>query len=60
MTTYMFPLVGVLLGAIILHEKVDWQVIVGGMMILLAIVIVNSRRKISVNMIPIESDQFEG
>jgi len=60
MTTYMFPLVGVLLGAIILHEKVDWQVIVGGMMILLAIVIVNSRRKISSNMIPIVSDQFEG
>ncbi len=60
MTTYMFPLVGVLLGAIILRETVDWRVVVGGMMILLAIVIVNSRRKTSMNMIPIENDQFEG
>ncbi len=60
MTTYLFPLVGVLLGAIILHENVDWRVIVGGMMILGAIVIVNSVKRTNGNPIPIETDQFEG
>lgn len=60
MTTYMFPLVGVLLGAIILHEAVDWRVVVGGMMILGAIVIVNSGKKIHRGKVPIESDLFEG
>jgi len=47
MTTYMFPLVGVGLGALILHETVDWRVIVGGLMILGAIIIVNQNRKTS-------------
>ena len=47
MTTYMFPLVGVALGALILHESVDWRVIVGGLMILGAIIIVNQNRKTS-------------
>jgi len=47
MTTYMFPLVGVGLGALILHESVDWRVIVGGLMILGAIIIVNQNRKSS-------------
>lgn len=42
MTTYMFPLVGVLLGAVFLSEKMDWHVLVGGALILLAIFIVNS------------------
>ncbi|MEN6571284.1 MAG: DMT family transporter [Anaerolineaceae bacterium] len=44
MTTYMFPLVGVLLGAIFLQEKMDWHVLAGGALILLAIFIVNSRQ----------------
>lgn len=43
MTTYLFPLVGVLLGALLLHEQVDLRIIVGGMMILLGIVIVNKK-----------------
>ncbi len=60
MTTYMFPLVGVLLGAFILREVVDWRVIVGGLMILGAIVIVNSGRKKAGNLPPVETDQFEG
>ena len=45
MTTYMFPLVGVALGALILHESVDWRVIVGGLMILGAIIIVNQNKR---------------
>ena len=45
MTTYMFPLVGVGLGALILHEAVDWRVIVGGLMILSAIIIVNQNKR---------------
>lgn len=43
MTTYLFPLVGVLLGSFLLREAVDWRVIVGGLMILLGIVIVNKK-----------------
>lgn len=44
MTTYMFPLVGVLLGAVFLQENMDWHVLAGGALILLAIFIVNSRQ----------------
>jgi drug/metabolite transporter (DMT)-like permease len=60
MTTYMFPLVGVLLGAFILREVVDWRVVVGGLMILSAILIVNSGKKKAGNTLPAETDQFEG
>jgi len=60
MTTYMFPLVGVLLGTIILREPVDWRVIVGGMMILGAIIIVNSAKRTNGTPILIETDPFEG
>lgn len=60
MTTYMFPLVGVLLGTIILREPVDWRVIVGGMMILGAIIIVNSTKRTTGTPILIETDPFEG
>lgn len=44
MVTYMFPLVGVLLGIIFLGEQLSWQVIVGGLLILAGIYIVNSKR----------------
>jgi drug/metabolite transporter (DMT)-like permease len=45
MTTYMFPLVGVILGATILKEPVDWSILVGGLMILGAIIIVNQKNR---------------
>ena len=45
MTTYVFPLVGVILGATILHEPVDWRILVGGLMILGAIIIVNQKSR---------------
>ncbi|MHC1740361.1 MAG: DMT family transporter [Anaerolineaceae bacterium] len=44
MTTYIFPLVGVLLGMIFLGEHVDWHLIVGGVLIILAVFIVNTQK----------------
>jgi drug/metabolite transporter (DMT)-like permease len=44
MVTYMFPLVGVLLGIIFLDEKLSWQLYVGGALILAGIYIVNSKK----------------
>jgi drug/metabolite transporter (DMT)-like permease len=43
MVTYTMPLVGVLLGALFLHEQLSWQVVVGGLLILSGIAVVNSR-----------------
>ncbi len=44
MVTYMFPLVGVLLGIVFLGEKMSWQLVTGGILILAGIYTVNSRR----------------
>ena len=44
MVTYMFPLVGVLLGIIFLDEKMSWQLVTGGILILVGIYMVNSKR----------------
>jgi drug/metabolite transporter (DMT)-like permease len=46
MMIYMFPLVGVLLGVIFLRETINWQVITGGLFIVVSIYIVNSKRKL--------------
>jgi drug/metabolite transporter (DMT)-like permease len=43
MISYMFPLVGVILGIIFLGENVTWQIVVGGLLILTGISIVNSK-----------------
>ena len=42
MVTYIFPLMGVLLGWLFLHEIPDWRLLVGGVLVVLAVVIVNS------------------
>lgn len=42
MSAYLFPLVGVILGVIVLGERPDWRVLIGGALIILAVVIVNS------------------
>jgi drug/metabolite transporter (DMT)-like permease len=55
MTTYMFPLIGVLLGLIFLGEPVDWRLIVGGGLIILAVVIVNTQKKPNLENIIIET-----
>jgi drug/metabolite transporter (DMT)-like permease len=43
LVTYMFPLVGVILGIFVLGEHIDGRTIVGGLMILSGIIIVNTR-----------------
>lgn len=60
MTTYMFPLVGVSMGAILLHETVDWRILAGGIMILGGIIIANSKRKFSQDLMPVENEQIGG
>jgi drug/metabolite transporter (DMT)-like permease len=44
MVTYVFPLVGVLLGVIVLNEQLSWHLYAGGMLVLAGIYIVNSKR----------------
>ncbi len=43
LVTYVFPLVGVILGVIFLHETPDWRLFVGGALIVGSIVIVNQK-----------------
>lgn len=43
MVTYIFPLGGVLLGVIFLHEQITWQLITGGFLILSSLFIVNRK-----------------
>jgi drug/metabolite transporter (DMT)-like permease len=44
LVTYVFPLVGVILGVIFLDELLDWQLVVGGALVVGSIVVVNTRR----------------
>lgn len=39
--TYMFPLVGVISGAVFLGEKIDLQMVIGGALVLFSVLIVN-------------------
>jgi drug/metabolite transporter (DMT)-like permease len=63
MTTYMFPLMGVLLGWIFLREVPDWRLLVGGVLVILAVVIVNSlgkrdnQDKIEQQVVPLEKSE---
>ena len=41
MVTYLFPLGGVLLGITFLNEQLTWQLITGGILILLSLVVAN-------------------
>jgi drug/metabolite transporter (DMT)-like permease len=43
LVTYVFPLVGVILGVLVLHELLDWRVVVGGGLIVGSIVVVNKQ-----------------
>jgi drug/metabolite transporter (DMT)-like permease len=45
MVTYVPPLFGLLLGTVILDERLGWQVWLGGLMILVGIAVVNFNRK---------------
>jgi drug/metabolite transporter (DMT)-like permease len=41
MVTYIFPLGGVLLGVVFLHEQVTWELIAGGILIILSLAVAN-------------------
>jgi drug/metabolite transporter (DMT)-like permease len=43
LVTYIFPLVGVVLGVVFLHEVLDWHSLVGGALIVGSILVVNLR-----------------
>lgn len=43
MVTYLFPVVGVLLGVLFLQEQLDWRLLAGGGLVLLGILIVNRK-----------------
>jgi drug/metabolite transporter (DMT)-like permease len=44
LVTYIFPLVGVILGAIFLHERPDWHLLAGGSLIISGVAVVNFLR----------------
>jgi drug/metabolite transporter (DMT)-like permease len=44
LVTYVFPVVGVVLGVVFLNELLDWQLFVGGAMVVGSIVLVNMSR----------------
>ena len=45
MVTYLFPLGGVTLGVIFLHEELTWQVVTGALLIILSLVVANWQTK---------------
>lgn len=45
MVTYLFPLGGVTLGVIFLHEELTWQVLTGALLIILSLVVANWQPK---------------
>jgi drug/metabolite transporter (DMT)-like permease len=45
MVTYLFPLGGVTLGVIFLHEALTWQVVTGAALIILSLVVANWQPK---------------
>ncbi len=45
MVTYLFPLGGVLLGVLFLHEQLSWQLLAGGALIVGSLVVANMQSK---------------
>jgi drug/metabolite transporter (DMT)-like permease len=60
MITYIFPVVGVALGAIALNETVDWRLLVGGLLVLGGIIVVNSKIKTSPQLVAVQNKHLEG
>lgn len=48
MVTYIFPLGGVILGVIFLHEQITWQLISGGSLIVLSLFVANRKSLVRV------------
>lgn len=57
MTTYLFPLIGVTLGALVLNESVSWRLLAGGLLVILGIIIVNRRKVNSSSITPADSQE---
>jgi drug/metabolite transporter (DMT)-like permease len=49
LVTYLFPLVGVLLGVLLLKESLTWRLVLGGMLIISGVIVVNRTQKKEVN-----------
>ncbi len=45
MVTYLFPLGGVILGVVFLHEQLSWQLLAGGALIVSSLVVANLQPK---------------
>jgi len=52
MVTYIFPLGGVILGVIFLHEQITWQVIAGAVLIIASLAVANLQPKKVVEEVP--------
>lgn len=48
MVTYVFPVVGVILGVTFLGERADWHLVVGALFVALGIAVVNIKRRAAV------------
>jgi len=60
MTSYMLPLVGVVLGVLFLGETVNWRLIAGGLLIIIAVLIVNTQSPLPVSdRISIQAEDLE-
>jgi drug/metabolite transporter (DMT)-like permease len=57
MTTYLLPLIGLTLGAVVLHETVGWRLLAGGVLIILGIIIVNKKKVNSGSLTPAASQE---
>jgi len=59
MTTYLLPLIGISLGAVVLDEKIGWRLLAGGLLVILGIIIVN-RKKVSAGSLSTAASQEKG
>lgn len=61
MVTYVVPGVGLTLGAIVLHEVIDWRIIVGALLIFCGIAIVNLKifSRLSLNRTPELAEEIQ-
>jgi drug/metabolite transporter (DMT)-like permease len=57
MTLYLLPLIGVSLGALVLKEKVDWRLLVGGLLIIVGIIMVNRKKTQKIQTAPVELER---
>jgi len=59
MVTYIFPLGGVILGVIFLHEQISRELIIGGSLILVSLVITNRQPSRKLSVTKVNSEDFD-